>query len=286
MHRVDLSFPPLGHAVVSLTHANLVGGLAAHELELAGKLSATWLKGEKDAAPLLLTGRISSSHQSPRFVAHLPAQVVGLRRFAVTERFRISLTDEQVHALEQGRGSGDLVLEMHLEGTLVAAPPDLYPKAEADVRVRIPESDWTRDLDQLGGVLALTVRVPSPLLEPGALPAAAPEDATIASRSQVAGRLRHARALLMDGQLEPCAMMCRLALDNLDMLDPVARLADLPKPRDRTLDERWAAERHDLRSVLSGALHDDEVTQHFRWTRKQAEAAFAITCALVTLATD
>lgn len=285
MERLDLRFSPLGDVVIALTQARLYGGLATHRLRLSAKVSATWLSDDKAATAVLLTGSVSSSHQSPRFVADLAGDVLGLRRFAVSEDICVSLSDEQLHALDKERNGGDLVLDLHLVGTLLAAPDGLYPKAEGNVQVRVPESVWVQDLDQLGKVVGLTLRVPSPLVDPGGSPpsAAGLDDGAVASRAQAVARLRKARSLLIDGQLEPCAMMCRLSLDSLDLLDPIPEARDLPKPRERDMGERWGAIRHDVRSLLSGAVHDDEITRDFHWTRAQAEAALAMVGALITL---
>jgi hypothetical protein len=286
MDRVDLRFP-LGNVVIGLTEARLYGGLATHQLRIAAKVSATWLD-DKASEPLLLAGRVSSDHQFPHHVGDLAGDVLGLRGFAVSEDLCVSLSDEQVHALDKERAGGALRLRLDLKGTLLAPPPGIFPTATSQVPVRIPESSWTQDLDQLGKVLGLSIRVPAPLVDPGGSPPppAGPDDDPVASRAQAVARLREARSELADGRYESCAATCRLVLESLDLLEPVpsAHTVFDKKPPERTQPERWAAIHHDLHSLLSGAHHDGRTTRDFIRTREDAETALVMAGSLAARA--
>lgn len=282
MERVDLRFP-MGNVVIALTQAHLHGGLATHELRISAKVTATWLD-EKASEPLLLSGRISADHGCPRYLGDLAGDVLGLRGFAVSEQLCLSLSDEQVDALDRDRGRRDLLLLLDLKGTLLSPTASAAPTVASQVRIRVPESTWTQDLDHLGKLLSFAIRVPGPLGVRGDSPPPplGPDEASVASRSQAAARLRQARSELIDGRYESSAATSRLVLDSLNLLQPVPSANDVfgKDARDRTQAERWAAIHHDLQGLLSGAHHDGSITRGFVWTREDAEAALAMASSL------
>lgn len=159
MERVDLGFP-IGNVVIAFVQARLLDGLATHQLRISAKVSATWLDN-KASQPLLLTSRVSSDHGVPRYVGDLAGVALNLRSYPLSEEFCLALSDAQVHALEREREAGDLRLRLDLSGTLLSPPGNHFPTATSQVAIRIPESTWTQDLDQVGQLLALTIRVPS-----------------------------------------------------------------------------------------------------------------------------
>lgn len=281
----SLRFLPLGQIHMAFGDVHLTPGSGTHRLVLPVKITGTWLDPEAPTsnAAALLVGTVWTSQPYFRWLAGLEPQVLTLRGFAIGEELVLSLSDEQLIALERARGEDDIVLNLKLQATLLPPYEGVHPITAEETTFRISRTRWLELLDQVGTEVGILLRVPSPLTDsPTELPpAASAEDA--ASLAQATARLRQARAELRDHQWEHCVATCRRVLEN------IARLVNLPsgtalskiKPEDRSQDERWAAIYYDVKSMASAAHHDDGTTEGFIWRRADAEAVLATTASLL-----
>lgn len=285
MTTASLRFLPLGQIHMAFGDVHLTPGSGTHRLVLPIKITGTWLDPDAPTSitAALLVGTAWTSQPYFRWLAGLELQVLTLRGFAVGEELVLSLSDEQLIALERARGEGDIVLTLKLQATLLPPYEGVHPITAEEISFRISGTRWLELLDQVGTEVGILIRVPSPLTDSALelAPAASAEDA--ASLAQATARLRQARADLRDHQWEHCVATCRRVLENL------ARLVSLPsatalskiKPEDRTQDQRWATIYHDVKSMASAAHHDDTTTDGFSWTRADAEAVLAATAGLL-----
>ncbi len=253
-------------------------GVGAHRLSLSMRSQADWLDPEATPATvsLLVEGEIWWDQAMGPF-ATLPAKVLTLRGYPVSENWPLHLSDEQLIAIESRRGIGDLVFRLDLAGTFLHEAASIHPTQTTQIGYRIAVSDWLVMLDQIGAEVGITVRVPSPLTD------AFPPDERHPSLTQAAQRLREARQALRDGRYRDCVHSCRLVLENLAGLDPppgVGVVRNVPAQK-RSQSQRWAALHHSLVGLTHGASHDDPVTENFVWRKVDAEAVLAATAALM-----
>lgn len=286
MTTASLRFLPLGQIHMSFGDVHLTPGSGTHRLVFPIKVAGTWLDPDAPTSntAALLVGTVWTSQPYFRWLAGLEPQVLTVRGFAVGEELVLSLSDEQLIALERARGEDDIVLDLKLQATLLPPYEGVHPITAEETTFRISRTRWLELLDQVGTEVGILLRVPSPLTDSSTTPppAASAEDA--ASLAQATARLRQARAELRDHQWEHCVATCRRVLENL------ARLVDLPsatvvskiKAEDRTQDERWATIYYDVKSMASAAHHDDSTTGGFSWNRADAEALLAVTAGLLT----
>jgi len=231
-------------------------------------------------APALLLGAVWLTQPSFRWITGIEPVALTLRGYPVTEECVISLTDEQLLALERIRGAGDLQLLLKLQGSLLSAATGVHPVVEDEVSIRIPRARWLEILDQAGTEVAVLVRVATPLTETAS---AQDEAGEAASLSQAGARLRQARSELRDHQWEQSVATCRKVLEVLGRLVdvPSAKSVAAIPPRRRTQAQRWAAVFHDVEGMTSAAHHHDDTTEAFTWTRSEAESVLGCTAALL-----
>jgi hypothetical protein len=276
----------LGTAILVFGDIYLFPGLGRHELTLRFSHSATWLdKDSTHTAPLLLTARIYLMIDTQQhWLGDVPERTLALRGYEIEDDLVLALDDSQLLALEAERRQGSaLHLVVKLCGTLLNPPEGIYPVSGYHHNLFVPESSWLQCLDRVGAEVGITIRVSSPLTDPGALlaPPSGPADPTLPSRTQVVTRLRQARSQLFNGQYENSVATCRLVLDGLNLLFSLPSTGEITKQtRERSQADRWAMLNHDVHSLLSGAHHDDRVTSAFIWSRTDAEAVLAIVSAL------
>jgi hypothetical protein len=248
------------------------------------QVAATWLSNEQPTAttPVLLIGSVWTDLPYFRWLGGVEPQVVALRGYPVGEELALSISDEQIIALERARGDGDVSLTIKLQVTLLASGEDVHPVVEEDVRLRIPRARWMELLDQVGSEVGILVRVPSPLTDSALERPPTTSDEDAASLTQAASRLRQARAELRDGQWEHCVATCRRVLENVGRIVnlPTAKSVASVPAEQRTQDQRWAAIFMDVKSMASAAHHDDGTTSGFVWSRADAEAILATTAGL------
>ncbi|MEV0611186.1 hypothetical protein AB0I61_33055 [Polymorphospora rubra] len=212
-------------------------------------------------------------------------------------------TDEQLRIVEQLRQGGDLWVNLRLSvssvgllsdstrgvtqstGNLPATGADvtfdrpLLTSRSGDLRFDINAGEWGA---QMVAVLAATfVEVLVPL--------GGGDEHAIA-----VGRLSKARELLRENKVDEALGQARQALDPVRAWYGTTKLASDARKREaaaqtregrdlknRTLEERWAFMIEDLYSTLSGALHDDEVTKEFEYSREDGVALVAATAGML-----
>ena len=279
--RRDLRFET-GSLIVMFGDMRLIAGVGQHQLVLPLCHSASWLEQESNtSSAVLISARVYAVNTGMRWLGEAASRIVGARGFELSDDLVLSVSDSQLLALDADRRGDSLRLTVDIRATLLQAAPGIHAVATTQVDLSMQSETWLRNLDQIGTELGITIRVPSPLTDPGAgPPPSGLGDATVGSRAQVAARLRRARSEIADGQYENSVAICRLALDGLRLLIPPTPSATSVKPRDRTQAQRWAALNEDLYSLLSGAHHDDSLTRVFSWTRADAEAVLGIVSSL------
>jgi len=281
------SFAPLGQISFVLDNPQLQAGAGSSRLSIPFKTLAGWVDREsKEIIPLFLTGSVwlEPSSVGHRWLAALASQTLSVRGYHVNEELSVSLTDEQVIAIEELRGAhGDVNLRLHLQATWLTPPSGVHPTIAYQTTLSLSRAEWLRQLDQAGYEVGFLVRVPSPLTHSGIDENWAQSATHLPSRAQGAARLRQARRQFEDGDYEQCIATSRKVLENLKQLVKIPTLDQVNgvKPSDRTPDERWAVYFHATFSLTHPAHHDDEVTRVFTWSREDAQAILASVAALL-----
>jgi hypothetical protein len=262
----------------------LTPGVGGQDLVLYITATAQWLdkNSSNSNAPLLVSAALDVGAGLKRLSYSQP-HILTVYGFRADDDLWFPVTTEQLIALDGERlAGGELQLRLRLRVTLLLG--ETHATQSLEYALRITSAEWVEMLDQLGSEVAITIRVPSPLTDrEGNRPGADGE--TVRSRSQAAARLRQAREHLRDGRPEDCIRSCGLVTENLGLLNPLPSVRSVfeTQVESRTQTQRWAALRYDLATLLSGAHHDDAVTSSFRWTKKDAEVALALTAALTAL---
>lgn len=257
-------------------------GLSSQQLRFALNLQAPWLLDDSPDSHAVLRLQVlveggTGLVMYPLGIAMLTCLV---RRFPTHEDLELLMTDEQLLGLEALRGAGGLDFRFNITATIDS--PEAYTGWAAEqATYGVRPARWLEILDSAGQGVTITIRVPSPLIDPQPADASPELDAPSAARAAL--RLRQAREHLRNGNFQDCIRTCRSVLENLAQLQPPTTRADLKSvnPQERTQEQRWSALFHDIHSLTSGASHDDPTTQDFRWSRNDAQAALAITASLL-----
>lgn len=286
---VSLRFPPLGQIHMAFGNMDLTRGSGTHRLVLPVAITCTWLDPDvpTSTSAALLVGTVWTTQPNLRWLAGLEPQVLNLRGFAIGEKLALSLSDEQLIALERARGEGDIVLKLELQATLLTPYEDVHPITATQTEFYISSSRWFELLDQVGSEVGILVRIPSPLTDSPTEPPPTASADNAASLAQATARLRDARAELRNHQWEHCVATCRKVLENINLLVSLPSAKDLFKvnTEKRSQDERWAAIYYDVKCMASAAHHDGGTTEDFIWRRADAEAVLAATAGLLLLYT-
>lgn len=272
-----------GHVRVDIEEVWMRPGLGGHELRFPLKLQAPWLPDEAvDSCELLsIHARVDSgTGYALRPLGHASLMCL-VRRFPTSEQLYFVITDEQLLGLEDIRGQGGIDFQFDISATLSHGNHARPDWVATQARYAVTPGRWLELLDQVGAATTITIRVPSPFTDAARDGNALAPDSP--SASQAARRLRDARRLLRDGNFEGCVQTCRAVLDNLKALATPRPASELKgtNPQSRDQAQRWSALFHDLYSLTSGANHDDDVTRDFTWSRSDAQAALAMTAALL-----
>lgn len=257
--------------------ADVLPGLGVHLLQLPVVVAGGQTAGAGGSVPLppgavvLLTGELYTAGPSLTLLAQLAPRSVVVREFDLRSSLEAAVGDAQLEALERQRGGEDLSLLLKLSGLLISLPgrPVGHPEVEVDHTVRVGRAHWGEQLARTG--LATGVHVVA------RLPAGGSPDGPTARAGR---RLRSAQSAVVDGRYEDAVRDGRLALDALDELDPAPNPAGV-RPRERNQAQRWAALRHDLHSLASGAHHEQGSTIGFTWSREDAVAVIAFVTSLL-----
>lgn len=125
----SLRFLPLGQIHMAFGDVHLTPGSGTHRLVFPVKITGTWLDPDAPTSntAALLVGTVWTSQPYFRWLAGLEPQVLTLRGFAAGEELVLSLSDEQLIALERARGEDDIVLNLKLHATLLPPYEGVHP---------------------------------------------------------------------------------------------------------------------------------------------------------------
>ena len=172
---------------------------------------------------------------------------------------------DQLREIEEIRQGGDLSLRLVLSvSTVVDGVPRMH---RADEHLPIRSGEWTSEIERVDAATFVEVLVPMPAAD---------------AYATAARRVREARDLLRN-DVDAAMGAARLALEPVrDALGTGAIASAAPaKARERNQDERLAVLVEATYSLLCGAMHDDELTKTFRYTRTDAVTMIATVAGLL-----
>lgn len=175
------------------------------------------------------------------------------------------ITNAQLLALEQRR-SGDLRLELQVNGVLPQAASGFPGGSQVTEYISIAESRWRQQLAGLGRTLGAEMLIPFP-----------DDDEP---RRATADFLREAQRMLGGNEIDSAMLQVRKALETIKN----ASSWHWPGKKDKgelTADERWALIRAAMEDQASGAMHVDLGTKDYKYTRAEVEALMAMSAALL-----
>jgi hypothetical protein len=178
---------------------------------------------------------------------------------------------EQLREIEEIRAGGDLFLHLVLfASTVVDGTLRMH---RGDEHLPILSGEWAPQMERVDAATFVEVLVPMPAAE---------------AYATAARRVREARELLRNNDVDAAMGAARLALEPVrDALGTIAVAAAAPaKVRDRNQDERLAVLVETAYSLLCGAMHDDELTKTFRYTRADAITMIAAVAGLLRHAAE
>lgn len=260
-------------------------GVGVHQLTLHLTAHGSWLDAaDTQTSASAIIGGFVAGGLPPQPLAVLPTRVLNVRSFPTNEPWPVLISDDQLLQLEGDRAGQGVDLQLDLTVTFLDGSPPTDATHTAQAVHRISAARWQELLDGAGRMVAITVRVPTPLADP-AWPATSAAEPSLARAGE---RLREARAALRDGDALTCIRLCRHVLDNIKLIDSPQPADTVRKtaPQVRTEAQRWSAMFHDLYSLASAASHDDEITSAFTWTRTDAQAVLAATAGLFARVAD
>jgi len=256
---------PKNHPVVTL-----LPGVGCHRLTLRLEVTAEKLA---DGCNLVqFGGELYAEHGGGmRWLGSFLPASAGPRTDGVSRSADLSvpLTNDQVLALEKERNGQDLQLRIDIRAALPQSAE--YPITETQDTVRVPASEWERQVEAVSRGIFFTVSVPLPLDE-GPL-------------AKAAGHLRKADHQITAGEYTDAIRETRLAIG--DMRDMKVWPKDVTKKRnDQDQAERYGvmldqlAEQADGYAALiqatytqaSGVQHQDGALARATWVRADAVA--------------
>ncbi|HEY3558874.1 MAG TPA: hypothetical protein VGL05_15490 [Kribbella sp.] len=177
------------------------------------------------------------------------------------------ITNAQLLAVEQHR-TGDLRLELHIRGYLPQASG--FPgSGEVVEHIAVAESRWRQQLDALGRTLGVDMVIPFP--------------ADDQPRQAIADLLREAQRQLGGNEITGAMLYIRRALEAIKPIANWNQPSTSGNRNDRTAEQRWAVIRTALEHQASGAMHDDNGTKGYIYSRAEAETLIALTAALLSI---
>ncbi|WP_306209550.1 hypothetical protein [Actinoplanes sp. RD1] len=176
---------------------------------------------------------------------------------------------EQLRVIDELRAaSGDFWLNLTFDvSTVSGTPPELIART-GDSFLVVRSATWGEQTQRIAAASFIDVLVPMP------------------QNAEMVGavtRLNEARQLLLDGKYDPALGEARKALEPVRAAMRTVYQSGKAKTdaHQRLLDERFAMMVEDLFSLLSGAAHDDPVTQDFTYSREDAVTLIASTAGIV-----
>lgn len=184
-------------------------------------------------------------------------------------RVRGFIPDQQLRVLEELRAGKGLWLILALNVSVVEGKLARLAEAGGELSFSVGAGEWSEQLDSVDAGTFVEVLVP------------------MAGGEDYAGAvvlLREARALLRDNKVDGALLAARKALEVVRAgygTEAVYKEAVKQRPSQRDLRERWAVMVEDLFSTLSGALHNDEVTKDFVYSREDGVMLVAATAGML-----
>jgi hypothetical protein len=180
------------------------------------------------------------------------------------------ISAEQLREIEERRGGGTLTLK--LDYSLFCTTADGMQRHAGQEYLHIRAGEWADELERVEAAGYVAVLVPMPTGDAFAL---------------AVRRITEAQGLLRNNDVDAALGAARLALEAVrDELDAMNVLAGAPKPKERSLVERRVAVVEAAYSFLCGAMHDDDLTKTFRYTRTDAATMIATVAGLLRGVTE
>jgi len=248
----------------------LYPAIAGARIELQYSVATVTPNPTVSAASFYFTADLYASRvmrQQERMVCRLTAEslVAPIASGAVVTLIGF-ISGEQLREIEALRVGEHLHLRLVLAASTTV--DGTSQRFRGDEYVTITPGEWATELTRVDAATVVEVLVPMPTAE---------EFAT-ATR-----RIREARDLLRNNDVDAAMGAARLALEAVRSELGTLKIADgAPvKGRDRTQEQRNAVLVEAAFSVLSGAIHDDDLTKTFRYTRTQTATMIALVAGLV-----
>jgi hypothetical protein len=221
-------------------------------------------------APFHFTADLYASrvmHQYERMVCQLTAEhLVTPTANGAQLTLTGFISHEQLREIEDLRRGEHLQLHLVLAAsTTINGTPRRH---RGDEHVDISSGEWATELDRVDAATFVEVLVPMP---------------TVTEFVTATRRIREARELLRNNDVDAAMGAARLALEAVRNELGTLKTADgaPAKGRDRTQEQRNAVLIEAAFGVLSGAMHDDDLTKTFRYTRTQAATMIALAAGVV-----
>jgi hypothetical protein len=242
-------------------------GFAVHRLELQVELRS---RGLDDGTVCELQADLSTGRHAGRWLS--AATPVRVALFDATNcMLKFPLSNEQLLALEDHRAGDPLPLRLSINAflpQLSTAPA--FVSADTEENLRVPASVWNEELERLDTAVTFTLTIPLP--------------ATQGSQREAADYLREARRLLNAGEIDKAIGSARQAMERAFALAQWTGITKNDDLQERTQEQRWRAIYKAASDQASGALHADDMTKDFSYTRREAEALIGVAASLLKAA--
>jgi hypothetical protein len=218
---------------------------------------------------LELAAELERYGNAPYWLASATRPVrVGLNG-ATNCRLAFPLTSAQILGIEENRSGQRPGFTLKLYGFL-PQDPAAGLNQESSVYFTIAASTWLDLIERVTPAVAFTIPVPIAAAE-GAL-------------AEGAALLKEARRQLNAGDLEAAIVTARKVMERAQA---AANWPGINRNEDllaRSQDQRWRAIYKAAFDQASGAIHEDDVTRDFTYSRREAESLIGIAVALLKAA--
>lgn len=214
--------------------ATLLPGVGVHHFRLARQVKV--VKQAEGVNQVQMTGQLWAAHGGGmRWLGAFTPVSVYLGPVSRDALLSLTLTTEQVLALERERNGGELLVKVDFHATLPQSRK--YPFAEVQVDFRVPASVWEQQIENVNRGAFFTVTVPLPL-----------DDGPLA---EAARHLLEAKRQITAGEYHDVIRETRLAIQI--MRDMRIWPRDVPNKRDdQDQADRYGAMLNDLNSQAEG----------------------------------
>jgi hypothetical protein len=185
------------------------------------------------------------------------------------------ISDDQLRVIEDIRAGGAVVL--HLKLGILTTTGNRLERYRGDENIDVTAGEWNTEIDRAGAGTFVDVLVPM---------------SSMKTYAQAVARIREGRDLLRTGDeqqtVDSALVKARQALEPVrDKLrtSATARAAGTVASQ-RSQAERQAVMIEAIFSYITGAAHDDAITQQFEYTRTDAITMLAAVGGLVRSVTE